>query len=246
MQQKLDKQALGAGAMSGMLDSMEFLRQAWGNFKLPSNLAPTIDPAEIDRRIADLKVVEQWLSVNLGMLRSAIQGMEVQRETLSALHSLGQAMTQPGAGGDAATRALEAFSQMQRAASAAPASPDEQTASPASTTGAQPGSKPTSPPPQAGPAGSAGRQAGGLADELSRAAVAAVNPNAWWQLLQSQFNQLAQAALGAGAAAAPANRPAPAPAPAPSSAPVADKPGGTARARPRASARQANAKRDSR
>ena len=218
MQQKLDKQPLGAGAMSGMLDSMEFLRQAWGNFNLPSNLAPTMDPAEIDRRIADLKVVEQWLTVNLGMLRSAIQGMEVQRETLAALHSFGQAMTQPGAGGHAAAQALEAFSQMQSAASTgkAPASPTQ-----------------------------ADRHPGGLADELSRAAVAAVNPNAWWQLLQSQFNQLAQAALSSGTATAQTSRPSKKPGPTAASG-VGKRSAAADQVKPRTGARRADAKRGSR
>lgn len=245
MQQKLDKQPLGAGAMSGMLDSMEFLRQAWGNFNLPSNLAPTMDPAEIDRRIADLKVVEQWLTVNLGMLRSAIQGMEVQRETLAALHSFGQAMTQPGAGGNAAAQALEAFSQMQRAASTAagtavsaqavnrsdPADPQQVSAS---ASGKEPASQT--------PAGS---HPGGLADELSRAAVAAVNPNAWWQLLQSQFNQLAQAALGSGTTAAQTSRPSAEPGPTAASG-VGKRGGTTDQVKPRAGARRADAKRGSR
>ncbi len=245
MQQKLDKQPLGAGAMSGMLDSMEFLRQAWGNFNLPSNLAPTMDPAEIDRRIADLKVVEQWLTVNLGMLRSAIQGMEVQRETLAALHSFGQAMTQPGAGGNAAAQALEAFSQMQRAASTATgAAGSGQAANQSDPADPQQGSasatdkQPASPP-------SAGSHPGGLADELSRAAFAAVNPNAWWQLLQSQFNQLAQAALSSGTATAQTSTPTTKPGPTAASG-VGKRSAAADQTKPRSGARRADAKRGSR
>ncbi len=40
----------GFGSLAGMLDSMEFLRKAWSSFSLPTNLAPTVDPEEIDRR----------------------------------------------------------------------------------------------------------------------------------------------------------------------------------------------------
>lgn len=43
------------------------------------------DPAELAKRIADLKTVEQWLDFNLTLLRTTIQGLEIQRGTLLAL-----------------------------------------------------------------------------------------------------------------------------------------------------------------
>ncbi len=43
------------------------------------------DPAELEKRIADLKTVEQWLDFNLTLLRTTIQGLEIQRGTLLAL-----------------------------------------------------------------------------------------------------------------------------------------------------------------
>jgi hypothetical protein len=64
-------------------------------------IAPTLDVEEIDKRIADLRAVEQWLNLNVNMLRTAIQSLEVQRNTIATLRSFGGAMmttmTKPGA-----------------------------------------------------------------------------------------------------------------------------------------------------
>jgi hypothetical protein len=46
---------------------------------------PTLDPAEIDKRIADLRSIEGWLNMNLNMVRFSIQGLELQRATLQAM-----------------------------------------------------------------------------------------------------------------------------------------------------------------
>ena len=51
----------------------------------------------MEKRITDLKAVEGWLKTNLSMLQMTIQGLEVQRATLSAL----QAITQSGSSPDA-------------------------------------------------------------------------------------------------------------------------------------------------
>ena len=68
----------------------------WGSmgFALPGMVAPTLDTNELDRRIAELKAVEGCLKLNLGMLQMSIQGMELQRATVTAM----QALSQPGGG----------------------------------------------------------------------------------------------------------------------------------------------------
>jgi len=53
---------------------------------------PTFDIEELDKRIKDLKSVESWLSLNLNVLKSTIQTLEVQRATLLAIKSFGDAM----------------------------------------------------------------------------------------------------------------------------------------------------------
>jgi hypothetical protein len=71
---------------------MEFLKSLWGNtgMPLPGLVSPTLDTNELEKRIADLKAVEGWLKTNLGMLQMTIQGLEVQRATLSALQAISQ------------------------------------------------------------------------------------------------------------------------------------------------------------
>jgi hypothetical protein len=70
----------------------------WGNmgFGLPGMVTPTLDVNELDQRIKDLKAVEGWLKMNLGMLQMTIQGLEVQRATLAAM----QAMSKAGQDGE--------------------------------------------------------------------------------------------------------------------------------------------------
>ena len=38
-----------------------------------------------EKKIADLKSVETWLTLNLNMLRLSIQGLEMQKNTLAAM-----------------------------------------------------------------------------------------------------------------------------------------------------------------
>ena len=199
MTDKFGMGTLGMGPLGGVMDSMEFIKQAWSTLNLPTNLAPTMDVEEMNRRIADLKVVEQWLTMNLAMLRSSIQGMEMQRDTISAMRAFGDAMSSSGEAGDAASRTIAAFGAMQRAATAAAgaavAANPIGTPAPEDTSAPEPEPAVThdaseSPPgataaPPRGPAES-------ITEGLSRAAA---SPAAWWNLLQSQFNQVAQAAL---------------------------------------------------
>ncbi len=73
--------------MSQGPDPFEFLKSLWGPMGLPMGgvMAPTLDPSEIERRIAELRSVENWLNMNLNVLRMTIQGMEMQKSGLEAL-----------------------------------------------------------------------------------------------------------------------------------------------------------------
>ena len=51
-------------------------------------VAPTIDPAEIEKRIDELRTVQFWLEQNVRMLGATIQALEVQRMTLSTLKTM--------------------------------------------------------------------------------------------------------------------------------------------------------------
>ncbi|WP_370661881.1 PhaM family polyhydroxyalkanoate granule multifunctional regulatory protein [Denitromonas iodatirespirans] len=79
-------------------DPLEFVRNMWGNmgFSLPGMVTPTLDVDELDKRIEDMKAVEGWLKMNLNMLQMSIQGLEMQRATLSAIKAMGEATRQKG------------------------------------------------------------------------------------------------------------------------------------------------------
>lgn len=82
----------GDMASNPLMASMEMMRQAWQGLAGSAGLeqAAMAAPAsleELDRRIADLRAVENWLRMNLSMLSSTIQGLEVQRATISTLKS---------------------------------------------------------------------------------------------------------------------------------------------------------------
>lgn len=73
-------------------DPLSFMRNMWGNmgFSLPGMVAPTFDVDELDKRIKDMKAVEGWLRMNLSMLQMTIQGLEMQRTTVSAVQAMGK------------------------------------------------------------------------------------------------------------------------------------------------------------
>lgn len=105
-------------------DPLEFLKSMWGRmgFPLPGMVTPTVDVGELDKRIADLKAVEGWLKMNLGMLQISIQGLEMQRATLAAMQNLGQ--SEPSANAFA-NPGLWPWSTMQQAAGAADTPPEK-------------------------------------------------------------------------------------------------------------------------
>ena len=77
-------------------DPFEMFRRLWGplGVPVPGMAMPTMDPQEIEKRINELKSVEVWLSMNLNMLRAAIQGLEMQKSGLQQVQGMQQAMQQ--------------------------------------------------------------------------------------------------------------------------------------------------------
>ncbi|HEX9398355.1 MAG TPA: PhaM family polyhydroxyalkanoate granule multifunctional regulatory protein [Burkholderiales bacterium] len=70
-------------------DPFEMFRRLWGplGVPLPGMSMPTLDPAEVDKRLAELRSVEAWLNLNLNMIKFSIQGLELQKATLQAMRS---------------------------------------------------------------------------------------------------------------------------------------------------------------
>ncbi len=68
-------------------DPFDVFRRLWGPLGLPvpGMAVPTLDPKEVDKRLAELRSVASWLQVNLNMVNMAIQGLEMQRAALLAM-----------------------------------------------------------------------------------------------------------------------------------------------------------------
>jgi hypothetical protein len=213
-----------------LLASMEMMRQAWAGLAGPGGLAqslpmtPPMNLPDLERRIAELRSVESWLRMNLSMLSSTIQGMEVQRSTIATLRSfvdtLGSQARDPAAWGDAsplevvlglkpapggagrpdsarsrATGAGESGTSprqdaaQDRADSAADAPGEPAQSGSGAAAGPGPGGSGASP--EGAASGQAAGASAGSADAISQAAQSA--SEAWWGMLQQQFNQLAAA-----------------------------------------------------
>jgi hypothetical protein len=174
-----------------MTDTLDFVKNLWGNMNVPGVTGPSLSTDELDKRISDLKAVEAWLSMNMTMLRGTIQAMEVQRGTIATLKamsvSMAQAMGQAGTGATPGAMPFQNFF---------------------TPPGATAGGKPPEPPHGAQQAASAppppglGGQPGENAPPGVEALPAAV---AWWNLLQDQFKQAVASTMSpeaiAGAAA---------------------------------------------
>ncbi len=141
--------------------------------QLPSMMAPTFDVNELDKRIADLRAVEQWLDLNATMLRTTIQTLEVQRATIATLKGISGAMLAPlgrqGPKPDAPAAIAPNLVVPPPVASAEPPP------APRKSTRRRPKEKVAQPP---------------------TVTDAPLNPTAWWNTLQDQFTKIAATAAG--------------------------------------------------
>lgn len=74
-------------------DWFEFMQKAWNplSFPLPGMVTPTVDVEEIRKKIAELKAVETWLTMNTGFVQMTIKTLEMQLSALDSLRAAGEA-----------------------------------------------------------------------------------------------------------------------------------------------------------
>ena len=157
--------------MGAMTDTLDFVKNLWGGMSIPGMgipgmVMPTLSVEEINKQISDLKTVESWLTLNMNMLRSTIQALEVQSATIATLKSMSETLS-----------AAVKPSPARNAASAAPPAPKEEPKAAAPEAEAPP----EQPKAAAGPDAEANAQLG--------------NPAVWWNLLQDQFKQAVTTAM---------------------------------------------------
>lgn len=177
--------------MEAMTDTLEFVKNLWGSMgipgvnmtgmnmpgmnipgmNIPGMVMPTLSVDEINKRISDLKAVESWLGLNMGMLRSTIQALEVQAATINTLQTMSEnfaasmnpvARERPSDGATAASNGADGSAGTRTGNGSSHHAPE-----------------PTS------------------RDESDAAALTApfVNAAAWWNMLQDQFTQAVSTAM---------------------------------------------------
>lgn len=83
--------------MSNSVDPFEFVKQLWGQMAVPGfgltgaaggggAQMPSFDPKELEKRLAELKQVKQWLEMNLNMMGLQINTIEMQLAAMSGLN----------------------------------------------------------------------------------------------------------------------------------------------------------------
>lgn len=200
-----DSNMSGIPGVGAMTDTLEFVKNLWGGMKVPGMAMPSLSVDEVNKQITDLKAVESWLNVNMSMLRSTIQALEVQSATLAALHTMSTSMnslaqaSMPQAAA-AARSPASTPSAPPKPAPAAPAAPSFSFAPPVADKPAAPGGATAS--------ASTAEPAQASADLPNPAAFA--NPAAWWNLLQDQFKQAVSTAVASEPAAPAETSPEPA------------------------------------
>lgn len=192
----------GEMAQNPMLASMEMMRKAWedlaGGGGFDQALAASgMSPEDLERRIADLRAVENWLRMNLTMLSSTVQALEVQRATMSTLQSfLASAASASGGAAHGGPSPLDVALGLRPGGDGGhtPASGDSSGlfgprtgATQAASEGQADAQAQSSPSP--GAAGASATSAQAPAPNPGEAAM-----HTWWDMLQAQFDNLASAA----------------------------------------------------
>jgi hypothetical protein len=170
-------------------------------------IAPTLDPAELDKRIDELRTVQFWLEQNARMLATTIQALEVQRMTLSTLQTMNVQMadlrdsmkiapvaSMTSAAGAAASSVAQSFGAegLLNAAKGAMVGGARKPADDA--VGRATVAPAEAEPPAA--AAKAAKPAAKAAKAPEPAAVASVvDPMQWWGALTKQFTQIAADAM---------------------------------------------------
>ena len=84
----------------GSKEWFENFQKMWNpmNFPFPGAVQPTLDPEEIERKINELKAVESWLKMNVGMIEMTIKTMEMQKSALETIRDSAQQASAMGQG----------------------------------------------------------------------------------------------------------------------------------------------------
>jgi len=178
-----------------LLASMEMMRQAMSGLgqsaqTATGSMSSALTPEDLERKISELKIVENWLKLNLSILSGSIQGLEVQLATVRTLRSFVAMGGNPSASTAGDPSPLEVVLGLKPAPKKAtpPSKPEPSTET-------QPESKPNPASQSHATSGAAG------STNESNSANTNAAAQAWWKMIEGQFAQLAEATSQANTAA---------------------------------------------
>jgi hypothetical protein len=56
-------------------------------FPNPAAMFAALDPAQVERKIGELRIIEGWLAISLNLMQMSIKTLELQHASLEALHA---------------------------------------------------------------------------------------------------------------------------------------------------------------
>ena len=68
-------------------DWLEFMQKMWNpmSFPMPGMAMPTVDVGDVEKKIAELKAVENWLTLQVGFVQMTVKTLEMQKAALESL-----------------------------------------------------------------------------------------------------------------------------------------------------------------
>jgi hypothetical protein len=73
-------------------DFMEFMQKMWNpmSFPVPGMFMPTASVEDIEKKIAEMKGVENWLTMNIGFIQMTVKTLEMQKAALESFAAAGK------------------------------------------------------------------------------------------------------------------------------------------------------------
>jgi hypothetical protein len=75
----------------------EYFQKMWNpmSFPIPGMFQPTMDAAEVDKKIRELQVVEGWLKMNLNFLQMTVKTLQMQKSALETIQETARQAAEP-------------------------------------------------------------------------------------------------------------------------------------------------------
>ncbi|HWA13132.1 MAG TPA: PhaM family polyhydroxyalkanoate granule multifunctional regulatory protein [Burkholderiales bacterium] len=75
----------------------EYFQKMWNpmSFPIPGMFQPTMDAAEVDKKIRELQAVEGWLKMNLNFLQMTVKTLQMQKSALETIQETARQAAEP-------------------------------------------------------------------------------------------------------------------------------------------------------